>query len=162
MGVIENFAISFIANNIPTIKDAAKYLSKDTSLDKEMERCYQNALKKWCRNDGIRRSMSMRLFQNLESLKNYLQRDEHIDERELIELWVEELKNNELCYKFVLEQKVDAIADIAHDNNDLIRGLSDKADRILARMTTSIVDRPKKGLLKHKLVGGYIRRYCTD
>ena len=162
MGVFENFAISFIANNIPTIKDAANYLSKDTSLDKELARCYQKALKKWCKNDGIRRSMSMRLFHNLESLKNYLQRDEHIDQRELIELWAEELRNNELCYAFVIEQKVDDISIIAHENNDLIRGLNEKANEILDRIGNPAILRPRRGLLKHQPVEGYIRRYCTD
>ena len=140
MGVIENFAISFIANNIPTIKDAAKYLSKDTSLDKEMERCYQNALKKWCRNDGIRRSMSMRLFQNLESLKNYLQRDEHIDERELIELWANELRNNDLCYKFIIEKKVDYIYDKADDKGIIATSIEGEYALIAAAMAKGGID----------------------
>lgn len=140
MGVIENFAISFIANNIPTIKDAAKYLSKDTSLDKEMERCYQNALKKWCRNDGIRRSMSMRLFQNLESLKNYLQRDEHIDERELIELWANELRNNDLCYKFIIEKKVDYISDKADDKGIIATSIEGEYALIAAAMAKGGID----------------------
>lgn len=162
MGVFENFAISFIANNFPTIKDAVSYLGKDTSLGKELERCYQKALKKWCKNDGIRKSMSLRLFQSLENLKSYLQREEHIYERELIVMWADELRNNELCYKFILEQKVDAISDKACQNNDLIRSLNNKADEILVRMSNPVALRPKKGLLKHKLVEGYIRRYCTD
>ena len=162
MGAFENFIISLIASNFPTVKDAVSHFVKDTSLEKELERCYQKALKRWCKNDGIRRSMSIRLFQNLESLKKYLQREEHINERELIELWANELRNNEICYAFIIEQKVDAIADIAHENNDLIRGLKDKTDEILARLATSAVVRPKKGLLKHKPVVGYIRRYCTD
>ena len=140
MGVIENFAISFIANNIPTIKDAAKYLSKDTSLDKEMERCYQNALKKWCRNDGIRRSMSMRLFQNLESLKNYLQRDEHIDERELIELWANELRNDDLCYKFIIEKKVDYISDKADDKGIIATSIEGEYALIAAAMAKGGID----------------------
>lgn len=104
----------------------------------------------------------MRLFQNLESLKSYLKREEHINEQELIELWADELRNNELCYKFVIELKVDAISDTAHENNDLIHGLYNKADEILGWMGNTVVSRPKKGLLKHKPVEGYIRRYCTD
>lgn len=162
MGAFENFIISLIASNFPTVKEAVSHFVKDTSLEKELERCYQKALKRWCKNDGIRRSMSIRLFQNLESLKKYLQREEHINERELIELWANELRNNELCYKFIMEQKIDAVSDTAHENNDLIRGLHVKADEILGRMTTTVAGRPKKGLLKHKPVEGYIRRYCTD
>ena len=153
MGAFENFIISLIASNFPTVKEAVSHFVKDTSLEKELERCYQKALKRWCKNDGIRRSMSIRLFQNLESLKKYLQREEHINERELIELWANELRNNELCYKFIIEQKIDAVSDTAHENNDLIRGLYVKADEILGRMTTTVAGRPKKGLLKHKPVG---------
>lgn len=84
MDAFSSFAISWAANNVPTIKQTVSFF-KGTSLEGELERCYQKALKKWCKNDGIRQSMSMRLFRSLEELRKYLQREEHIDERELIE-----------------------------------------------------------------------------
>ena len=109
MELFLSFVVSYLANNIPTVKDTVSYFGKKTTLEKELERCYQNALKKWCKNDGIRRSMSKRMFLNLKDLRKYLVREEHIDERDLLELWAEELRNNPLCYKFILEQKIDAV-----------------------------------------------------
>lgn len=162
MELFLSFAISYLANNIPTVKDAVSYISKNTTLEKELERCYQIALKKWCKNDGIRRSMSIRMFRNLEDLKKYLVCEEHIDERELLELWAEELRNNTICYNFIIEQKIDAVYDEARQNNIILTGLDRKADEILLRISSPVVTRPMKGLTKHEPVEGYIRRYCTD
>lgn len=125
MDLFLSFAISWVVNNVPTIKQIVNY-HKRTSIESELERCYQKALKKWCKNDGIRKSMSMRMFHNLEELKKYLQWEEHIDERELIELWADELRNNQNCYEFINEQKMDAVYDEIHGNNVLLQGLDEK------------------------------------
>lgn len=162
MELILSFIISYLANNIPTVKEAVGYLGKNTTLEKELEECYQKALKKWCKNDGIRRSMSIRMFRNLEDLKKYLVREEHIDERELLELWAEELRNSTICYNFIIEQKIDAVYDEAHQNSIILTRLDRKTDEILRRISIPVVTRPKRGLTKHEPVEGYIRRYCTD
>lgn len=157
--LILGFALSYLANNIPTIKEIKDSINK--KLEDELENCYQKALEKWCKNDDIRKRMSMRLFRQLNDLKNYLQRkEEHIDNRELIELWAEELKNNQICYNFIIEQKIDAVSDGVHDNNVLLQGLDKKTDMILGYQKVTM--QPKRGLTKHNAVEGYIRRYCTD
>lgn len=161
MDLFLSFAISWVVNNVPTIKQIVNY-HKRTSIESELERCYQKALKKWCKNDGIRKSMSMRMFHNLEELKKYLQWEEHIDERELIELWADELRNNQNCYEFINEQKMDAVYDEIHGNNVLLQGLDEKMDKILNKIIHPVAVKPKKGLIKHNPVDGYIRRYCTD
>lgn len=161
MDAFSSFAISWAANNVPTIKQTVNFF-KGTSLERELERCYQKALKKWCKNDGIRQSMSMRLFRSLEELRKYLQREDHIDERELIELWANELRNNQLCYEFILEQKMDAVSDAVHDNNVLLQRLDKKTNELLRKIIQPGIVKPKRGLTKHKPVEGYIRRYCTD
>ena len=161
MDAFSSFAISWAANNVPTIKQTVNFF-KGTSLERELERCYQKALKKWCKNDGIRQSMSMRLFRSLEELRKYLQREDHIDERELIELWANELRNNQLCYEFILEQKMDAVSDEVHENNVLLQRLDKKTNELLRKIIQPGIVKPKRGLTKHKPVEGYIRRYCTD
>lgn len=153
-GLITGFISSYLVNNIPTLKEG---ISKNKNLEGELEKCYQKALYKWCKNDGIRKSMSMRMFKQLKDLKNYLQREEHIDERELTELWAEELRNNPICYDFIIEQKIDIVYDKVQDNKDLLQGLDKKINII-----QSVAVRPKRGLTKHKPVEEYIRRYCTD
>lgn len=157
-GLIIGFISSYLVNNIPTLKEV---ISKEKNFKDELEKCYQKALEKWCKNDIIRKSMSMRLFQQLNDLKSYLQRKEHIDERELIELWAEELRNNPICYEFILEQKIDAVYDEVHDSNVLLKRLDKKTDLILSRSYQTVAIQPKRGLTKHQQVEGYIRRYCT-
>ena len=157
--LIIGFAFSYLANNIPTLKER---ISKNKKFEDELENSYQKALKKWCKNDGIRKSMSIQMFRQLSNLKKYLQREEHIDEHELIELWAEELRNNQICYEFIVEQKIDAVFDEAHANNVILTGLDRKTDEILSKVSNTVANRPKRGLTKHKPVEGYIRRFCTD
>ena len=157
--LIIGFAFSYLANNIPTLKER---ISKNKKFEDELENSYQKALKKWCKNDGIRKSMSIQMFRQLSNLKKYLQREEHIDEHELIELWAEELRNNQICYEFIVEQKIDAVFDEAHANNVILTGLDRKTDEILSTVSNTVANRPKRGLTKHKPVEGYIRRFCTD
>jgi len=159
MELILGFVLSYLANNIPTLKEG---ISKYKNLEDELENCYQKALNKWCKNDSIRESMSIRMFRQLSDLKSYLQRKEHIDERELTELWAEELRNNPICYEFILEQKIDAVYDEVHDNNSLLKGLDCKTNEILWKISQPVAIQFKRGLTKHKQVKGYIRRYCTD
>lgn len=145
MELIIGFIISYIANNIPTIRDL---IDKDKSLEDELEKCYQKALKKWCKNDGIRKSMSYRMFNSISDLQKYLNRKDHINEGELVKLWAEELRNNDKCYHFILETKIDI--------------LSDGINEILAIIKQESKQTIKRGLIEHSQVKGYIRRYCTD
>ena len=157
--LIIGFALSYLANNIPTLKEK---ICKAKKLEVELEKCYQRALNEWCKNDSIRKSMSMRLFRQLDDLKNYLQRKEHIDERELAELWAEELRNNQICYEFIIEQKLEAVYYKVQDNSALLQRLDKKTDEILSWNYPTVAKQPKRGLTTHKLVEGYIRRYCSD
>lgn len=106
--------------------------------------------------------MSIRLFRQLRDLKSYLQHKEHIDERKLTELWVKELRNDQICYEFIIEQKTDAIYDKVLDKNTLLQRLGRNTDIILNQNHQTVLKQPKRGLTKHKAVEGYIRRYCTD
>lgn len=159
MELVLGFVLSYLANNIPTWNEI---VGKNKDLADELEKCYQNALKKWCKNDSIRKSMSARMFSHMGDLKNYLQCSEHVNEEELIKLWVDELRGNETCYNFINETKLDSIIEISRDNNNLLSAIDQKADIIIHNIKP---DRPltlKRGLTKHKAVKGYIRRYCSS
>ncbi|BEG99002.1 hypothetical protein [Bacteroides sedimenti] len=105
-----SFAISYIAGSIPTLKD---WLSRDKDLEIRLDKCYQKALKKWTVNDGISNSLSNRMFGHLSELKEYLltkptDKPKGLDE--LIAMWADELHNDQQCYSFILENKVDFIS----------------------------------------------------
>lgn len=152
-----SFALSYLAGNIPTIKDR---FSKKRDLDERIEKCYQKALKRWCQNDSIRKNMSIHIFENTKKLAKYIETENIVIIRELIDLWGRELRNDELCYAFILECKLDGILDIAHNQASILGDINSKIDILLdnSRENSPI----RKGLTKHKPVNNYIRRYCSS
>lgn len=69
--IITSFVVSYITGNIPTIKDR---VSKEKGLRVQMDACYQRALTSWCKNDSIRKSLSSRMFSQMEDLCNYIKK----------------------------------------------------------------------------------------
>lgn len=152
-----SFALSYLAGNIPTIKDR---FSKKRDLDERIEKCYQKALKRWCQNDSIRKNMSIHIFENTKKLAKYIETENIVIIRELIDLLGRELRNDELCYAFILECKLDGILDIAHNQASILGDINSKIDILLdnSRENSPI----RKGLTKHKPVKNYIQRYCSS
>jgi len=104
-----SFGISYVAGNLPTIKD---YLQRNKPLHDKIDSCYSKALKKWTVNDGIRRSEKLRQCQHMEELEMLIAGDfRNIDEgvKALLLLWADELRNDPVCYDFIMERKVDVI-----------------------------------------------------
>lgn len=152
-----NFAMSYITNNIPAIKDL---LSKKQSLYDCMQDTYQKALKQWCKNDSIRKSMSARMFAHVDDLKSYLKSSKEIPFKgqfnELVELWASEMRVNETCSKYILELKL-----------DFLQEKTDAQTSLLEEIKCLLKNRPenatiKSGRTKHAPVKNYIRRYCTS
>lgn len=152
-----SLALSYLAGNIPTIKDK---LSKKGNLEERIEQCYQNALKQWRKNDSIRKNMSIHVFENTKKLAKYIETGSAVIINELIDFWGKELRNDKLCYAFLLECKLDGILDIAHNQASTLGEINSKIDILL---DTSREGSPiRKGLTKHKPVNNYIRRYCSS
>ena len=108
MDQLIGFICSIVANNIPTISDI---LEKNKKLTQELNKCYENALNKWCENDEIREEFKEKC-PSIETLKLYLSHnkvDGTSGEVELLRLWADELRNNQCCYSFILETKLDKI-----------------------------------------------------
>lgn len=152
-----SLALSYLAGNIPTVKDK---LSKKGNLEERIEQCYQNALKQWRKNDSIRKNMSIHVFENTKKLAKYIETGNAVIINELIDFWGKELRNDKLCYAFLLECKLDGILDIAHNQASTLGEINSKIDILL---DTSREGSPiRKGLTKHKPVNNYIRRYCSS
>ncbi len=102
-----SFAISYIANQIPSVHSL---LEKHNGLEARISNCYQKALAKWCSNETIRAKYEH--MQNLQDLQSYILGktiDEGTDIYPLVKLWAEELRNDKLCYDFILENKIDKV-----------------------------------------------------
>ena len=101
--------MGFIAGNIPQLK---KWFEGNPSLQKEMDKCYECALKKWAVNSGVRNIEKGRESLHLNELNELLAGGEVEDKGhlELVRLWIQEMRGNEVCYNFILEHKSDLMA----------------------------------------------------
>ena len=51
MGIFANFAISYAANNVPTLRDL---INRKKGLGDRIDECFKKALKRWSVNRGVR------------------------------------------------------------------------------------------------------------
>lgn len=104
-----SFAMSYIAGNIPQIKG---WLERNKGLQEEIGKCYDRALKQWSVNSGVRDIERYHQSVHFEELKDVLAGKDIADKWyvELVRLWIEELRKNDTCYKFILEHKSDLLA----------------------------------------------------
>lgn len=101
-----SLAISYIAGNIPQLK---KWFEGNPSLQKEMDKCYDRALKQWAVNSGVRDIEKCRETLHLNELKELLAGGDVEDKGhlELVKLWIQEMRGNDICYNFIIEHKSD-------------------------------------------------------
>lgn len=104
-----SLAISYIAGNIPQLK---KWFEGNPSLQKEMDKCYDRALKQWAVNSGVRDIEKGRETLHLNELRELLAGGDVEDKGhlELVKLWIQEMRGNDICYNFIIEHKSDLMA----------------------------------------------------
>lgn len=157
-------AASYVANHIPTLVD--------NGMENRIEKAYHKAVQKWTCNDSIRKSLSSRKFAHIEGLMEQLSSPcSLVHERHLIsliELWAEELRNDELCYNFILEykqdltnKKLDRQFEVYSKLDEKLDKQNKKLDNILNFLETEKDSAYSYGITKHNPVEGYIKRYCT-
>lgn len=154
-----SFAISYIAGSIPTLKD---WLSRDKDFENRLHECYDKALKKWTVNDGIKDSLSSRMFSHLSELKDYLltkPASSHTGIDKLIAMWADELRSDSLCYNFIVENKVDFInakqdeyymdlkKSILRQLDDMQRGIESNSQKLdsIQQMVQQIAEMQQSG-----------------
>lgn len=157
--IISNFTVSYIVGSIPTIKD---WFSKEKGLREQMDTCYQRALASWCKNDSIRKSLSLQMFSQMEDLCNYIKNNNKVNINELVKLWAEELRNDEKCYTFIIENKLEYLCETNEYQNTILNNIDQKTNAILNKINDCIPTLIARGLKIHKPVEGYIRRYCAS
>ena len=105
--IVASFVISWFAGNIPTIKDA---IQNTPTLKERINKCFNKALKRWNVPQETRDLMAdtaEKHFFELEQFLNASKKGINPKTRDLLVLWTGELHNDELCYAFILEHKID-------------------------------------------------------
>ena len=108
MAILIDFIISILSSNVPTIKD---WLDSHVDLQAKIDKAYQRALKKWCKNDIIRNEIDEK-YKSIDNLREYFNGTSSLSESEkdLIKLWAQELRNDALTYSAILEVKIDDLS----------------------------------------------------
>ena len=105
MGLFANFAISYAANNVSTLRDL---INRKKGLGDRIDECFKKALKRWSVNRGVRDIEKSRMNTHLQDLQKVLEGNEIPESyQELIKYWIEELKTDSVCYDFVIENKIE-------------------------------------------------------
>ena len=107
--ILVGFALSYAAGNTPQIKE---WLQGKKGLQDKISKCYDRALKKWTVNDQIRSTEKIHESIRLDELKQVLEGKDikKSGYAELVQLWIDELRNDADCYYFILEHKTDILA----------------------------------------------------
>lgn len=150
-----NFLISYIAGSLPSMKDEFFKKSK-RSMKELVESCYYEALKKWMADSAFRESIAQRepvKSGNLQELCDYPEKEHYttifID---LLKFWTEEIRKNEELVNYIQTHEVKAVG----DKVDKLVGLLAKHGKV---EESHLI---RRGLINHKPVEGYIRRYCAS
>ena len=150
-----NFVTSYIAGAVPSLKNILSR-NDDKKLQCRIDECYQKALEHWTADDTVRERIARLKFFDVNQLQVlYIASEWEKDAlaiKHLTDLWVEELRKDEVCAHYIQEQEIKAVG----DKVDKLREL------LMTRDVTVATQYKLKGLTKHKTVEGYIRRYCSS
>ncbi len=158
MGVTLTVALgvlsSYIAGNIPTIKD----LFTDNTIKNKLDDYYRKAVGNWNVNLERKNAAANNMQQHLDSLQAYIldpSKGIHPEEKELLKLWAEYVLSDADCCIFIMKnqqvlfhnKEFDAIntanillKDIINDQKNKFEEISGKLDSLLKRGSeTSVV-----------------------
>lgn len=101
MEIALSLIISYIAGNIPTVKNI---IVGNRSLHSHLNKCFKKAVKRWDYPDCVKGSMCQNMDKYLIHLKEYItlvHKGRHPKENELLQLWAEEIMNTPDCCHFI-------------------------------------------------------------
>ena len=130
MEIILNFLISYIAGNLPTLKD---YFVSHQSIEKVIRKCFNNAIEKWSVIDEIKESTKDSYEDLLKELNDYLThsiRGRHSKQNELLILWANEIRNDPVASSFVTQIQQELDLEISQDIKNLINSLKQEQHTI--------------------------------
>lgn len=116
MDVALSLIISYIAGNIPTIKNI---IVGNQSLYDHLNKCFKKAVRLWDYPDCVKDSICQNMDKYLIHLKEYITLDNkgrHPKENELLQLWAEEIMNTPDCCQYINHLQNEEILRNIHKN----------------------------------------------
>lgn len=141
--IVLSFGISYLAGNVPQIKD---WIEKSRGVKEQMDACYDKALRRWTVNSGVREYEQIHKCQHLDELQQVLsgKKVESSYYAELIQLWLDEMRRNEICYLFILEHKSDLLSHKIDTGfaglAELVRQSAEKTNQKMDNVSVKIED----------------------
>lgn len=136
MEFVLNFLISYIAGNIPTIKE---YLASDRSVNKALRKCFNNAVEKWDVIEEFKESTKGNYEKFLSDLSEYLThspKGRHPKQNELLILWANEIKNDPTASSFVTQIQQDLDLTISQETKNIVTSINQEQQNIQAELQT--------------------------
>lgn len=87
-----------------------EYMKPD--LESLLEKCYDRALKKWSKNEGIRRHMELGYHRHVQQLTETIlhsQKEMNAEDKQLVALWVNEIQKDQDACQIIQNMQIDAI-----------------------------------------------------
>ena len=114
-----------------------EYMKPD--LESLLEKCYDRALKKWSKNEGIRRDMELGYHRHVQQLTETIlhsQKEMNAEDKQLVALWVNEIqKDQDACQRIqnmqidaILQQSIEGYSEIYNE----LKKIVEKIDNILS------------------------------
>lgn len=118
--VLLPFALSYLANNVPGVKEL---VIKNKSLDARMKACYDRAVKHWpC--EAFREFFGGKNYSHLDDLKDYVLGDinklQNKEIQDLVGQWVLEMQKDGIYEEYLHEIKTDQIISSISINTELL------------------------------------------
>lgn len=124
-----SFVISLIAGLGNSVID---HVVGNKSLEKRIKVCFRKAVDRWDVAEDVKDGVKDSGFERLSDLEKYLKNPAegiHPKLGELLRLWIDELRNDQICYEFIIENKI-----------DILHGEFNDAQRLLKEVVLSSLD----------------------
>lgn len=139
-----SFALSYLANNVPTVIDL---LEKNKSFDARIKDCYDRARNQWNRAASDR--YAGKEMEHLDDLKTYLSGNPDGMDNEVEELvgrWILEMRKDPLCAAYINEIKTDKLllnsafhAETLSEVARVVDALDGKIESISSKLDDSLI-----------------------
>lgn len=109
IGLASSFSISLIAGLGNSVIDR---VVDNKPLAKRITDCFRKAVDRWDVAEDVKDSVKVKELKHLSYLDNYIENPAKGINPKLIELlrfWIEELRNDQICYDFIIENKIDIL-----------------------------------------------------
>lgn len=131
---ILSFLISYLAGNVPQIKDL---FEGNKTMRERINKCFKKAVERWDYAKIAKESISKNMDNYILHLKDFIlleNKGRHPKENELLQLWSEEIQNDKECCHYISNLQSEAILRCVNNNRQLVNDITED----IASLHTSI------------------------